>query len=294
MHKIRFILFIGLLLIVSSAYAQETNSNDLSSLQINDDHWGPEHNGWQTQLISLDEDYVVGQPMRFQLVLKNVGPVTQVYDDQGIDEDVLLLKDENGNQSYWKRGFRQTLSWGGEPLEAGEIHCLFTNRNITNEYVIIKSGKYTIQFRGHGEGMSKDSDFPSSNTIVFEVKPGTPRPEDVLIDSLRSVVPNQGWELRTGRGNLNRVPFKREPVPATEIVISRRSMSYAMFIELWQTAEITNETKYYTAFHEGQVSEYLGRDIHGKYIYIYVPENVEKVLPSLREDISAALGLVKK
>lgn len=263
------------------------------ALLAKDDKWGEEKYDYKTQLIQVNGEYVVGQSMQFHLVMKNVGEDIKWYDKQSIVHDALTIKDTNGDEVYCKIGSFQTMG-GRRPIDTGEIVSLFENRNITNEYVIVKPGKYTIQFRDGIYGTSKDSNFPPSNIIEFEVKPGTPSQFDVFIASLKGIVPEKRWKLSQKWYN-HQSPLGRKPVESIELVFTRHPESNLkvdlVFIQLWQTDEMANEVKQEET--KGKMSEYLGKDSNGKYIYINVPENAEKFWPSARKDISLALKLEK-
>lgn len=260
------------------------------ALLAKDDKWGIEQYGYKTQLIPANTEYSVGQPMIFHLVMKNVGNDIKWYDNQAIGHDTLSIQDENRNEVYCKQGPFQTLG-ADRPIDAGEIVSLFENRNISDEYVIVKPGKYTIQFRGGNYGMSRDSDFPPSNIIEFDVKPGEPDPEDVLISSLSNLF-SKDWKLSRD-WDKNQTPLGRKSIKSKASVFAQyhSSKSNSAYIRLWLTIEQDDQLK--NEEFKGKISELLGQNSDGKFIYIEVSESADKVWPTARQDISSALKLKK-
>jgi len=263
------------------------------ALLANDNNWGEEGNGYKTQLILAGNEYAIGQPMTFHLVMKNIGTDIKWYDNQAISHNALIIKDTNGKEAYYKKGSFQTA--GGErPIDTGEIIPLFENRNITNEYVIAKPGKYTIQFRGGNYGMSSDSTFPPSNTIEFEVKAGTSSQDNILISSLLETLPDKKWQLTPRWRRDDETPLGRNPVKGSSIEIVRYAKLKVDVVSmtLWQTDE-PSEVSAQQKEGEKKVSEYLGHSPSGQYYYIHIPLKVEEYWPSVREDIIKALNLEK-
>lgn len=262
------------------------------ALLAKDDKWGIPHDGYATQLIPQSEQYLIGKPMKFGLVLKNISDSVKLYDRQYIAFNSLLIKTSDTNEQYYKHPPFQTQG-AGEPIDKGEIVTLFENRNITDEYVIIKPGRYTIQFRGayYGHG----SNFPASNVIEFEVKPGTPKEEDILISSLVGILPEAKWRDKwqlASIPNENMVaPAGRKEVKGVSIALIRLSgvISTTIIAQLWQTktsAEISEQKAGI------QISDYLGRNASG-YFYAAIPPKALECWPKMKDDISNALNLVK-
>lgn len=269
------------------------------ALLAKDEKWGEKQNGFQTQLIPANRQYVVGQPMILHLVLKNVGGDFQRYDKQ--DMSSLSIKDTNGNQVFSKSPPVQKLG-SSFPIDTGEIFSLFEKEDITSEYVIVKPGKYTIQFIGFQDGPTTDFYLPSSNIIEFEVKPGIPNPHDVIIYSLKDILPNNHWDMYMIQGWMdNQYPRGRKPVKSIGVAMGTYNLTKSgvrtgykpayVSIDLWQTDEMAEEVEHEEA--AGKVSEYWGKDSNGKYVYVYMSENAEEFWPTVRNDVTVALKLIK-
>lgn len=260
------------------------------ALLAKDDKWGIPHDGYATQLIPQSEQYIIGKPMKFGLVLKNISNSVKLYDHQGVVFNSLLIKTSDTNEQYYKHQPFQT-GGAGQPIDKSEIVTLFENRNITDEYVIIKPGKYTIQFRSGYYGMTGDSNFPASNVIEFEVKPGTPNEEDILISSLVGILPDAKWQLAS-ISNGNRVaPVGRKEVKGISIYLIRLSgvIITTIHVQLWQTKKSAEISKQKAGI---QISDYLGRNASG-YFYAAIPPKALEYWPKMKDDISNALNLVK-
>lgn len=252
-------------------------------------NWGRPNYGYATQLICQSKKFVVGEPMNFGLVLKNVSDSLKWYDHQAISHNTLLIKAPDSNEVYYKKGQFQT---GGamQPIDKGEIVTLFENRNITDEYVITKPGKYSIQLREGNYGMSMDSTFPASNIIEFEVKAGTPRKEDRILSSLIDILPNKKWQLAWSSDTSSDAPAGREKVKNTFScsfyrIAGPSGKEEVITVRLWVTPK---QTKVKKQREDTVISEYLGKTAFG-YAYALTPPKVDEYWPTVEQDIFEAL-----
>lgn len=259
------------------------------ALLAKDDLWGDELNGYRTQLIPASSEYMVGYPMFFHLVMKNVSIDTKWYDSQGLGHDDLIIKDANGEKVYYK-GMPFQTGGSGKPIDPEEIVTLFENRNIAAVYSIMEPGKYAIQFRKGNYGMSEDSTFPASNILEFEVKSGIPGEHDILISALSDILPDGGWQLLPSQ----KMPPGVNPAKCVSIFIERQSKSKddIVAIALWQTNE-PSDALAQQKVGGSEVIEYLGHSSSGKHYYAYIPLRAEEYWPSVRNDIVKALDLQK-
>ena len=275
-----FTILLAALIYQGNVFAIEEDSNETEELAqlVEDDKWGEPNNGLATQLISQNEEYTVGKPMKFGLVLKNIRDSVKQFDRQEAIAccGLLMVKSADNNELYDKRGPYQTQG-APQPIEAGEIVTLFENRDIIDEYVIIKSGKYTIQFRGGGE-------FPPSNIIEFEVKPGTPDERDFLIASLIDIFPDTKWRATVTKRRFSPAGRKEE---SNLVILNRGFMETgSVRVMLWQTkspAEVIDEW-------DNRKSDYLGKNASG-YFYIEIPSKALDYWPKIKEDIAKSLKL---
>lgn len=250
--------------------------------------WGSEKFGYETQLIPLSEEFIIGKPMNFGLVLRNVSKSLKWYDAQAIGHNSLRVIGPDGKHLHYKNYSFQTM--GSElPIDKEETVSLFDSRDISKEYVLTNVGKHRIQFREGDYGMGHDSDFPASNEIEFEVKTGTPSQLDVLISSMLTLLPSSNWTV-TVRGR-NEGPIGRQLMETIgcDFVRPSRLKSDVIQISLWQTQRPTELLKQ-SEKKPGESSEFLGRNSSG-YFYILMPSRAEKTWPNIRKDILKKLEL---
>lgn len=258
------------------------------ALLAEEDKWGTQRYGYVTQLIPQSQDYIIGKPMNFGLVLMNVSDSLKFYDHQAITHNSLMITAPDGNEVFFKKGPFQTS--GQElPIDTNEIVTLFENRNISDEYVLLKPGKYTIQFRAGHYGMDWDSRFPESNIVEFEVKQGIPAKDDLMISSLRHILPGKRWLIATQWEKTENVtPSGRKEVKGCFINLfcyagSKRYIS----VTLWQTetpADIGKQAQTVS------LSQYLGSNSWG-YFYASIPPEAHEHWPNIKEDIIRTLKL---
>lgn len=258
------------------------------ALLVKPDKWGTLQNGYATQLIAQSNEYVVGKPMKFGLVLMNKSDSLKWYDHQAITHNTLIIKTPDNNEPYYKVSSFQTA--GSEhPIDKGEIVTLFEDRNISDEYVILKPGKYKIQFHGGIYGMAIDSNFPASNIVEFVVKPASPNPTDLLISSILNILPDSRWQTAASRSY--NPPSGRKEVKGISIILIRYPESGlimgTIIVTLWQTQAKADVLEQGT---NKQVSDYLGMNSSG-YFYIEIPPKALDYWPNLKEDIIKNLKL---
>jgi hypothetical protein len=237
--------------------------------------WGEPNNGLVTQLIPQSEEYIIGKPMKFGLVLKNISESAKGYDRQVFISccGALMVRTFDNNGLYNKRGPYQT-SGGWQPIASGEIVTLFENRDISDEYLITKPGRYIIQSRP----------VPASNIVKFEVKPGTPDEQDLLVSSMVNILPDSTWRVVAPKKRYDSAEQKEESIA---VVLSRGGKMDHIGVMLWQTKtqgaindRRTNPPPY----------ECLGKS-GSNYFYISIPTKALDYWPKIKEDIVKALKL---
>ena len=162
--------------------------------------------------------------MKFRLVVKNFGRSDVPYDCQGLDgNSSLVVRDPQGRVVPYIGGSFQTASPLPLPLLApGETAILFDGLDLASQYLIVKSGKYTVQFHGindAAEAKAKEQAerrssevwgkrfrdkfdwrewsgalIPTSNSAVIEVQPGTVPPVKHIAARLLDVLPKE-WGM---------------------------------------------------------------------------------------------------
>lgn len=152
--------------------------------------------------------------MKFRLELKNVGESVILYDPQQVDiNGSLKVLDPEGRPVRYVATSFQTLGGKRPALTPGNIVNLFSGLDLDSQYLIVKPGKYKVQFRGWA--------FPESNTVEIEVRPGTLPPIKQLAARLLEVLPKE-WILTVhgyaGESDRSRSVFWDDPPPGWEPV----------------------------------------------------------------------------
>jgi hypothetical protein len=272
-----FTILLAALISQGNIFASAEDLNEPQGLAqlAEDDKWGEPNNGLATQLIPQCGEYVIGKPMYFGLVLKNVSDSVKEYDSQaGIACcGSLMVKTADNNELYDKKGPYQTQG-GMQQIKADEIVTLFENRDVTDQYLIIKPGKYKIQFRG----------IPASNVIEFEVKQGTPDERDLLVSLLVRILPDSSWRVTAPKRRSASAEQKEESIV---VVIGRGGLTDAIGVMLWQTK---TQGAIIDRRHSPPPVEYLGKN-NLDYFYISIPPKALDYWPKMKEDIAKALKL---
>lgn len=252
------------------------------------DQWGPEENGYRTQLIPAAGEFIIGQPVNVHLVMKNVSDKIKWYDVQRIGR-ALRVNDSSGQPVLSKQAMVQTLG-AEQPIDPGEIVVLFENKDVTKDFVITRPGQYTLQILRGNYGFSTDT-IPVSNVLTIQIKPGQVDAEDFMIDALVKILPDKTWQVTPGFGKSPNSPvgwLAEEPVEV-QMVKPTGNNKEILTIRVWQTSEEANPDP---GYNRKSASEYLGYDNDGKYYYVLIPVAAAAPWLTAREDIIRALAIV--
>lgn len=195
------------------------------------------------------------------------------YDHRAASFKPMIIKTADNNRPYDKIGPYSTQGEPPNSIDAGEVVTLFENLDISEEYVILKPGKYTIQFHGR----------PASNIIEFEIKPGNPTEIDLLVASLVDILPDPNWRV---------VAPKMPPnAHGQNLVVLGRGFKQknSAWVRLWLTKRPGDIIEHRQ--HDA-ISDYLGKNDSG-YFYIEIPPEAMDYWPTIKEDIVKALKLNK-
>jgi hypothetical protein len=249
--------------------------------------WGPEVGGRCTRLVPLassEKPFVLGQPMKFRLEMKNVGQSDISYDDQQVEvNNSMRLFGPDGKPVRYIGGWFQTV---GETkvLRPSETSVLFDGLDLYKQYLIVKPGKYTVRFPGP----------PASNTVTIDVGDAAVPVARLLASRVAGILPKHwsmmieevpreatlpGWEPKklmpcvvligcsTGR---------KADVVSVELKISDRELSWVGKVEKPGDKTAVGLGKF--------------QDAH---VYTVLPAEAELRLaqwPTLQRDIAAALA----
>jgi hypothetical protein len=117
-------------------------------------------------------EYVVGQPARFRLEMKNFGKKVRAYDRGGVERDVVIMTGGPGGKPvrFIGPGGYQTHS-SAEYIVPGETKILFDELDLTKQHLLSKPGSYTLRFAGTELAFPVESKIPPSAKITIQMRP---------------------------------------------------------------------------------------------------------------------------
>ncbi len=259
------------------------------------DGWGPEREGLRARLVPAQKEYVIGQPAKFRLEMKNFGRHAHRYDSQGVAvRDTIRINDPDGKPVPYVAGMFQTGSKGDAPsIAPGKTVVLFDKHDLTNYYLFVKPGSYTLKYRG-------GSPFPPSNTITVKMQPGTLPMSMQVPARLIEILPVEwsmslNWrvsEVRDGKI----APPGWESGAGTYLSLVRdwnkedEGLSVPVWVAERQLAPTGTTGRTGEAIKPGEAADYLGKGADG-YVYWILPEKAETAWPDIRAKIKAALKI---
>ena len=153
------------------------------------DGWGPERDGLRTRLVPDQKEYVVGQPAKFHLEMKNFGQHKRMFDSQGVNVNgSIRISDPDGKPVPYVGGGFQTAG-GARPIAPGETVVLFKGLDLTNQYLFVKPGSYTLQYCEKWA-----SSIPPSNKNRVKMRPGT-LPMSMQVPARLIEILPEGWSM---------------------------------------------------------------------------------------------------
>jgi hypothetical protein len=210
--------------------------------------------------------------------------------------DPMRIIDPNGNEVPCIVRATQWVT-SNLPLRPNEVGILLSNFDANTEYVLAKSGKYTIQFRGEPRGdflqIFKDFPLPESNTLTVELKPGEPSPQTKLAKKLLAIVPG-GWRLervwahslpRSDGSQLFAIGAEMMRIERPE---TKQQGSPQVNLLLLEERREGLDTKFVASHLDN--SEYLGKSSLG-YVYLSSYE-ADALWPNAKDQVRQALGIV--
>ena len=292
------------------------------------DGWGADRDGLCTRLLPAQKEYVVGQPVRFRLEMKNFGSQNRTYDPQQVDVNgSLIITDPDGKPVPYIGGSFQTMGpLRRDPIRPGETVVLFNARDwdFTDQYPFVKPGRYTVQFRGQNQreeprhpilppkGISMDdpdmiffrikaaeSPIPPSNKITTQLLPGTVPVSIKVPAELVEIIP-QGWDVsvnwRVAEEHDGKIsPPRWSAAPGTYVLMERHSVykDQVLRVHIWIAEQKLTWTGNGMTGEAGKfdnAATYLGKGVDG-HVYWSVPEKAKKEWPEIRAKVRATLGI---
>jgi hypothetical protein len=271
-----------------------------SSNARGEDEWGIEHDGLRTRLVPAQQVYVIGQPAKFRLELKNFGNRERAYDSQGVDVNGRIqVKNQDGKPVPYVRGSFQTAGHS-KSIAPGTTAILFDGIDLAEQYLFIKPGTYTLQFLGTDVIWKLESKIPPSDKITIEMKPGTLPLSMQVPARLIEILPEKwyltlnrrvyeveddmitppGWE--SGRGtyvSINSVNSNKEGgVPCVKVWVAENKLTWIGKVRTKKVAK------------PDESAIYLGKGADG-HVYMIIPEKAEKEWPDMRDKVRSALRI---
>jgi hypothetical protein len=268
--------------------------------QSND--WGPDRNGLRTRLLPAQKEYVVGQPAMFRLEMKNFGDHIRTYDPQRVNvNNSIQINDLDGKSVRYVGGSFQT---GGSPksISPGKTVVLFDELDLVTQYLFLKPGSYTIQFRGTNVRWSSESEIPPSNKITVNMQPRT-LPISVQVPARLVKILPENWDLRlngivyeVNDGKI--IPPGWESGRGTFVSLVTNPVNSGLkrdvlHVEIWVAENKmvwTGKARTGKEVKPDEAAIYLGKGTDG-HVYWTLPEKAEKEWPDIRDKVIAALQI---
>jgi hypothetical protein len=270
------------------------------------DQWGPDRNGLRTRLLPAQTEYTVGRPARFRLEMKNFGKTDRKFDSQSVDVNgsIRISGPDRKPVRYVAGGFQT----GGHSrsIAPAETVVLFDKLDLADQYVMVKPGMYTLQFRGTNVIWDSESGIPSSAEVTIEMRPGKAPASMQVPARLAEIIPAKwalslngrvyevengkisppGWE--SGRGTfVSLIPpsgSKRYPL-SVRVWIAERRLAWTGTRPFWVGKEKTQKE-----VTPAEAAVYLGKGTDG-HVYWNLPKQAETQWPDIRAKIKSALRI---
>jgi hypothetical protein len=202
-----------------------------------------------------------------------------------------VITDPDGKLAPYVGGICQTAGWP-HSIARSETHVLFERFDATNQYLFLKPGAYTIQFRGC-------SKIPPSNRLVIKMQPGTlPMPMQVPA-RLIEILP-KGWAVSINwrvaevqNGKVAPPGWEWGPGTYVKLLSDIGGLDDPASVQIWVTESPLAPKKKDSTRVEAKPeppATYLGKGPDG-HVYWTVPKEAEKLWPDIRKKIIAALQI---
>jgi hypothetical protein len=226
---------LAFLALLGGASADPQHSTDRTTNDSALVEWGVKQNGVRTGLSARDEEFSLGKPMLFRLVVENLGSRTvQIETAQAAVNSSMAIERSDGANVPYIAGSVQT-GMGRRVLKPGERTVLFADLDIADQYLLTSPGTYKVKFRGQ-DGGDGSVMIPASNAVTIRVADGPVRPSRLVARNLLDEMQAAGWRLEfVEEGDV--VPVGRSSVNGTTVALShgRRSKDDP-FVLIWVTA----------------------------------------------------------
>lgn len=150
--------------------------------------WGEAKGGpLVSRLTSATKQPTLGQPLRVRLEVKNISEAPAKFNSQqAATNGSLTVKAPDGFVLQYIGGSYQTAGQD-TTLQPGEAKTIYTDLDVSAQYLIDQPGDYTIQSRSRGG-------IPASNELTVSVRPGKMSDFQSLFAALHRAMP-KGWRV---------------------------------------------------------------------------------------------------
>ena len=115
------------------------------------EQWGPELCGLRTRLVPLQKEFILGEPMKFRLEMKNFGQREIPYDPQrlAVNGSTQVRDSEERLVPYIGGSFQTGISLPLPTLAPSKTTVLCDGLDLNSQHLIVRPGVYTVQSGKH-------------------------------------------------------------------------------------------------------------------------------------------------
>jgi aspartate carbamoyltransferase regulatory subunit len=236
--------------------------------------------GLVIDLIPQSKEFVIGQPMLFDILIKNISDETLRYTQTSyMTNDPMIVKGPNDEQLLFIEGDCQTLI-GPAFIEPHETITIVKDYDVRSQYHIVTPGRYSFQFIGFHDELF-------SNTIVVNIKEGKFSALEEITENLQKILPPD-WTLSRSQRSKNMEDYVPGVAFISVHMVERygkkgksRGIELVLFIYLEQL-DVDKEP----------VMEWLKYLGQSKYGPVYIGSfDAEKLWPDYKEQIANTLSI---
>jgi hypothetical protein len=273
------------------------------------DGWGPERGGLRTRLLPMQKEYVVGRMARFRLEMKNFGKSNGWYYPDARDVDGLTHVTDPAGKPLRHVGSTFGSGGSGTPIRPGKTVELSDGFDLTDQFLLIEPGSYTVQYRGTEAKGDTNTGVPPSGKITIEMRPGIVTTSMKVSARLVAILP-KGWDLsladrdsKVWNGRI--APPGWESGPGTYVALENDTvLEPSENVQIWVAEDRlawtgTQRSSAVSPFASEKTVElddaaaYLGKGSDG-YVYWILPKEAEKAWPGIRARVKGALKVEDK
>ena len=244
-----------------------------------------------THLIMEGHAFRTGKPIKVSLDVGYTGDAPAKLGSLYPTHAQFSVKDQDG--SSVRRVERQVqVPWDFETIRPGETLRLLDGVDLSEQYLFLEPGLYTVQFLGESARTFGGIALPPSNRVQFLLARGRMRPVDRLVTEILPLL-SEGWGISKSQTGGSLSPFGRREAQG-DLVVIRPVGGKGNGVFLWQCQRRADEVtspnnapkRHFPDFNV--ISQYLGRGRYG-YLYLAVCGKAKEAWPTAAHDLSKGL-----